>query len=81
MSINPTYAEFLKRILDLALKQGLSLTLMLVYGYYITGKVESLEKKVDNCQGEQIELLKTTIKENTEAFKSFTQEWKEIKHN
>lgn len=73
--------EYVKRIIDFALKQGLSLTLMLIYGYYITVKVEALENKVDNCQGEQVELLKTTIKENTDAFKSFAEEWKDIKKN
>lgn len=79
--MQPIIAEFLNKILDQILKQGLALTLMSVYGYYITHKVDELETKVNNCQGEQIELLKTTIKENTEAFKSFTEEWKDIKNN
>lgn len=73
--------EYVKRIFDFALKQGLTLTLLGVLQYYNMNKIEALESKINNCQGEQVELLKTTIKENTDAFKSFAEEWKDIKKN
>lgn len=73
--------EYVKRIIDFALKQGLTLTLLGVLQYYNMNKIEQLESKINNCQGEQVELLKTTIKENTDAFKSFAEEWKDIKKN
>lgn len=63
-----------QKLIDWALNQSPVFIVMAVVAYVQFEKQNELEKKVDNCQGQQIELLKTTVEKNTEAMKSFTEE-------
>lgn len=70
-------SQFLPKFLDNVLQQGLALTLVLLSLIYSETKLSKLEKKFDNCQGQQLELLKTIVKDNTEAMSKFAEEMKE----
>ena len=63
-----------QKLLEWVLNQSPVFVVMAIVAYVQFNKQSELEKKIDNCQGQQIELLKTTVKENTEAFRSFTEE-------
>ena len=63
-----------QKLLEWVLNQSPVVVVMAIVAYVQFNKQSELEKKIDNCQGQQIELLKTTVKENTEAFRSFTEE-------
>lgn len=63
-----------QKLLEWALNQSPVFVVLAIISYVQFNKQNELEKKIDNCQGQQIELLKTTVKENTEAFRIFTEE-------
>lgn len=70
-----------KVILEYLMKQGPTLFIVCCVAYLFYDKTKELETKIDNCQGQQIELLKTTVQENTKAMSALADEIKENRNN
>ena len=68
-----------QKLFEWLLNQSPVFVVLAVVTYVLYIKQNDLEKKIDNCQGQQIELLKTTVEKNTDAFRAFTMELKEIR--
>ena len=62
-------------------KQGATLTILGIITSALWTKYLDLEKKIENCQGQQIELLKTTVQENTNAWQEFSRTLREDRYN
>jgi hypothetical protein len=61
------------RLVKWLFEQSPAFIVMAILAYVQFNKQNELEKKVDNCQGAQIELLKTTVEDNTRAFEKFAE--------
>lgn len=61
------------KLFDWLLNQSPAFVVMAIVSYFLFQKVSDLESKMDHCQGQQIELLKTTVEDNTRAFEKFTE--------
>lgn len=68
-----------QKLFEWVLNQSPVFVVLAIISYALYLKQNELEKKIDNCQGQQIELLKTTVEKNTDAFRAFTQELREIR--
>ncbi len=68
-----------QKLFEWLMNQSPMFIVLAIINYVQWNKVNDLETKVDNCQGQQIELLKTTVEKNTDAFRAFTEELKEIR--
>ena len=60
-------APTMHTIWEFIYKQGFNIALLAFISWTFWGKVEILEKKLDDCQNSKLELIQTSLNQNTKA--------------
>lgn len=75
------------KIIDRLLKEPIVTIILIGYSVFMGimlkltwNKINAIQDKLDNCQSQQVELLKTVVQDNTKSFNDFREEIKDLKN-
>jgi hypothetical protein len=74
------------KILERLLREPIVTIILIAYSIFMGimlklmwDRLDLLQTKLDGCQGYQVELLRTVVKDNTDAMNNFKEELKDLR--